>query len=671
MSIPSSVADCDNKSEPRFSLPESTLHRPLAARERVESVPSNHAEIGSPYPDVIEIRRTLERPARPSKSSSNGTRASSLIVCPSESREIEPMNNDLYTSTTLDHNRPETVTRPFSLTEVPGEAEVSKRGENGLLETSLRELDKSAEQQFNKMLSSSAPDLLEARFTLRKGHDRVKLDHLVLTDAMYDLVLDLAQWIKDPCTKYSQSRKARNEFYREMCFYLFILLIALLGTVVWMLPPFSTHVYLEGGVSEDIHFEIWYLVSRIPLMVISMALFIQFCIVIYQVHPPPLLQLLAYAISLVLDYQLLSMAVAKDYTPGGITSFFQTHFQIVSGISLVLALLPPAGIVLVAYYLVRQKSNKRLSGISLHMDENEEQRTPRDFFLSLVSFQETANREGRTYGRSEFIGLLLMSAWGFATYIWCQVFTWGFARLENKSFTVSLFVPVAYTFTLWLLRRAGVLISRAFIRAELFKTAIFPIYASEVYAFMFSRNMLLSVDTVEMMLILEVGRVIVDDILRFMLPFTKVYVPTLKCLRLIPQSTTVLENRLDNMWHSEIRSFLGFLSILVFLINAVCMHNGWNRNLFQMTEKTYQCLAVVLPISLLLESTQWIWTRQVIMRLCRSSTSFSLIWERRFRPELMLILLVTVHAAQSAVGVQLLIPSIPMYRSVHETHDSE
>ncbi|KAJ3385644.1 ER membrane protein DP1/Yop1, partial [Chytriomyces hyalinus] len=492
MSIPSSVADCDNKHEPRFSLPESTLHRPLAARERVDSVPSNHAEIGSPYPDVIEIRRTLERPARPSKSSSNGTRASSLIVCPSESREIEPMNKDMYASTTLDHNRPETVTRPFSLAEVPGEAEESKRGEKGLLETSLHELDKSAEQQFNKMLSSSAPDLLEARFTLRKGHDRVKLDHLVLTDAMYDLVLDLAQWIKDPCTKYSESRKARNEFYREMCFYLFILLIALLGTVVWMLPPFSTHVYLEGGVSEDIHFEIWYLVSRVPLMVISMALFIQFCIVIYQVHPPPLLQLLAYAVSLVLDYQLLSMAVAQDYTPGGTTSFFQTHFQIVSGISLVLALLPPAGIVLVAYYLVRQKSNKRLSGISLHMDENEEPRTARDFFLSLVSFQETANREGRTYGRSEFIGLLLMSAWGFATYIWCQV---------------------AYTFTLWLLRRAGVLISRAFIRAELFKTAIFPIYASEVYAFMFSRNMLLSVDTVEMMLILEVGRVIVDDIL--------------------------------------------------------------------------------------------------------------------------------------------------------------
>ncbi|KAJ3383670.1 hypothetical protein HDU80_001184 [Chytriomyces hyalinus] len=125
------------------------------------------------------------------------------------------------------------------------------------------------------------------------------------------------------------------------------------------------------------------------------------------------------------------------------------------------------------------------------------------------------------------------------------------------------------------------------------------------------------------------------------------------------------------MWHSEIRSFLGFASILVFLVNAVCMHSGWNRNLFQMTDKTYQCLAVVLPISLLIESTQWIWTRQVIMRLCRSSTSFSLIWERRFRPELMLILLVTVHAAQSAYVVQLLIPSIPMYRSVYDKNDSE
>ncbi|KAJ3228438.1 hypothetical protein HDU81_006160 [Chytriomyces hyalinus] len=548
MSIPTSgIAGSDSQ---RVSLPESTLHRPLGTRERVESVPSNHIEIGSPYPDVIEIRRTLERPTQASKSPSYGTRASSLIVCPRESREIEPANKDLYTSTTLDHNRPETFIRPVpAVPEVPGEAEESKREENGLLEMSRRrEMDKSAGMLFNRMLSSSAPDLMEARFTLRKGYDRVKLDHLVLCDAICDLGADVAEWIKDPCTKYKRSRNARNEFYREMCFYLFILLIALLGTVLWMLPPLSTHVYLEGGVSDDVHFEIWYLVSRVPLMVISMALFIQFCIVIYQVHPPPLLQLLAYAISLVLDYQLLSMAVAQDYTAGGTTSFFQTHFQIVSGISLVLALLPPAGIVLVAYYLVRQKSSKRLSGISLHLEDDEkEPQTTWDVVLSLVSFQETANREGRTYGRSDFIGLLLMSAWGFATYIWCQVFTWGFAKLENKSFLVSLFVPVTYTFTLWLLRRAGVLISRAFIRADLFKTAIFPIYASEVYAFMFSRNMLLSVDTVEKMLMLECGRVIVDDILRFMLPFTKVYVPTLKYLRLISQDTTIIENRLDNL----------------------------------------------------------------------------------------------------------------------------
>ncbi|KAJ3411045.1 hypothetical protein HDV05_002867 [Chytridiales sp. JEL 0842] len=171
------------------------------------------------------------------------------------------------------------------------------------------------------------------------------------------------------------------------------------------------------------------------------------------------------------------------------------------------------------------------------------------------------------------------------------------------------------------------------------------------------------IDSIGSMLAFEVGKLLCDDIIRFLIPMSNVCFQYLRKIKFLDEQTTLLEYRRELMWQLEIRFLTSFVSILALLSALLGSRFSYNHPFLTFGSSTlphsdFTTVVAFMCFCLLMESLRW-WVFKVVTEgCCRAHSYFGQLVLRENRYALAFCMLSVVHVAHDSWIAFIKIPEV-------------